>query len=282
MASLDYIGQQFAAFTGLLIFLTGLLGSILQMIIFITTSTYRRTPCVFYFFIAALHDCGQLFVSLGPYVVTSFLGLDINRISFTWCRIRFFLTTAFSAIPLSCVCLATIDQFLGTCATVRLRRWSSMKVARWTSFCVMVFWWVHGALWIFFRELSPVTQSCVYNSRPFIVYNIFFIFFILATLHVTIMLIFACLCYRNIRKTVNSARLQIDRQMIRMVYTQAALTLIGLTPYGIFAGYLLITIDVSKPKDRTNMELFVYTITYTLCFLTYGVSEREVQDLLPI
>ncbi|CAF1455627.1 unnamed protein product [Rotaria magnacalcarata] len=129
MASLPYIGQQFTLYVGLYFLITGLTGSIMLIFIFISVFSYRRTPCTFYFIIATVHDCGQLIARLAPYVVSAYLNIDITRISASWCKLRFFFATSLGAIPLTCACLATIDQFLVTSQNVRFRQWSSIKIA---------------------------------------------------------------------------------------------------------------------------------------------------------
>ena len=272
MISFITVGQWFTIYVGLFIFITGIVGSTLQMFIFITTTTYRKTPCTFYLFVAAVHDFGQLISSLAPYVITAYLNIDINRISISWCKLRFFLASSFGAIPLSCACLATIDQFLITCRSDRFRQWSTMKLAHRASLCIVIVWWLHGTLWIFLRDVPvPTTALCVYTNTTFFLYATIFIFLHLCALHTLIMIIFAVLCYRNIRRTTALARRNFDRQLIIMVYMQAILTFIGLTPYGVFVGYMFITADVLKTTDRRSKEMLANAITYTFAFITYGV-----------
>lgn len=271
MASWAYIGQQFTLYVGLYFLITGLAGSIMQIIIYMTVATYRKTPCTFYFLIATIFDCDQLIASLGPYVVAAFFNIDLTRISVSWCKLRFFFATSFSAIPLSCACLATIDQFLVTSQNAGFRQWSNMTIARRASLCVIITWWIHGSLWLYFQDMSPITGVCVYIDTKFLIYAIIFIFFVLCFVHMIIMSTFSILAYQNVRKTTALARQNIDRQMVIMVSLQVLLTLIGLGPYGIYVAYTFVTIHISKSNDRKAQEALVATITYILCFLAYGV-----------
>jgi hypothetical protein len=272
MVSLNYIGQQFTIYVGLYFMITGLIGGIMQIFIFATVSTYRKTPCTFYFLVAAIHDCGQLIASLAPFVVTAYFNIDIMRISVVWCKLRFFLATSLSAIPLSCACLAAIDQFLLTSQNPRLRQFSNIKIAHRASLCVIIFWWLHGTLWLYYQGMSPITGACYYIDSRFVLYAVIFIFFILCFVHMGIMSLFAFLSYRNVRQTTVLARQNIDQQMILMVCLQVLMTLIGLAPYGINITYTFVTKDIVKSSDRRLQESLVSTITYIFCFLVYGVS----------
>ncbi|CAF2112096.1 unnamed protein product [Rotaria magnacalcarata] len=271
MTSLPYIGQQFTLYVGLYFLITGLTGSIMLIFIFISVFSYRRTPCTFYFIIATVHDCGQLIARLAPYVVSAYLNIDITRISASWCKLRFFFATSLGAIPLTCACLATIDQFLVTSQNVRFRQWSSIKIAyRVCSFFIII-WWLHGALWLYYQNISPITGTCVYLNSNFHVYAIIFVFSMLCFIHIIIMATFACLAYRNIHKTATLSRQNVDRQMTMMVCIQVFLIVIGLSPYGIDIAHIFATSNIQKSDDRKAKEAWAATITYILCFLAYGV-----------
>ncbi|CAF3017862.1 unnamed protein product, partial [Rotaria sp. Silwood2] len=219
----------------------GLMGSVMQVFILTTVSYYRKTPCTFYFIIAAIHECGQFITAFGPLVVAAYLDIDITRISVVWCKLRFFFLASFCAIPLTCACLATIDQFLTTSQHVWFRQWSNIKIAYRASLAIVIIWWLHGTLWLYYQDMSSIIGVCIYRSNAFFAYTIFFICIILCVVHILIMMTFGFLAYRNIRRTTVLLRRHADRQLTIIVFIQILLTLIGITPYGIDSAYGLIT-----------------------------------------
>ena len=226
---------------------------------------------MFYFFIAGIHDCGQMMASLGPYVIMAFLNINSLRISATWCKLRFFLATSFSAIPLSCCCAAAFDQYLTTSRNARVRQWSSMKTARWISLVIVIVWWLHGSLWLYFQDMSPIYDTCYYISNEFHLYGIIFVLVILCVAHMFIMSLFTYLCYQNVKNINAITTRNIDRQMIRMVGGQVLLTVIGLTPFSMYVAYDFATMNVLKDNYQAEIEALVNSITYILCFIPYAV-----------
>lgn len=272
MTSILDISRTFSMYVGLFILIAGVFGSILQIIVFSSNSTYRKTPCTFCLLVAAVHDLGQLIISLGSHVVTSYLNVNINNSSPVWCKLRFFFGTSLGAISLSCICLSNIDQFFVTCRSVRFRQWSNMKLARRTSFCIIIIWWLHGSLWIFYRDIQPTSNCrCVFTDRTILLYSSVFVFLHLCALHTLIMTIFAFLCYRNIHRSKALIHRQYDRQMIIMVYMQTILAWIGLIPYGIVLAYIFIMKSLDADHVISQGELFATAVTYTLVFITYAV-----------
>ncbi|CAF4927393.1 unnamed protein product [Rotaria sp. Silwood1] len=159
-------------YVGLFVVIMGLIGSVMQVFILMTVSYYRKTPCTFYFIIAAVHECGQFITAFGPLVIAAYLDIDITRISVVWCKLRFFFLASFCAIPLTCACLATIDQYLITSHHVWYRQWSNIKTAHRASLAIVIIWWLHGTLWLYYQDMSPTTGVCIYRSiSPYGIYS---------------------------------------------------------------------------------------------------------------
>ncbi|CAF2406175.1 unnamed protein product [Rotaria sp. Silwood2] len=212
---------------------------------------FRKTPCTFYFIIAAIHECGQFMTALGPRVIAAYLDVDMTRTSVVWCKLRYFLLSSFSEIPLICACLSTIDQFLITSQHVRFRQWSSIKNAYRVSLSVVIIWWLHGTLWLFYQNMSPITGVCIYTNDVFYAYTGFFLGIVLWGTPIIIMTIFGILGYQNVKKTTVLARLR-------------------LSPFVIYNVYAIITVNVEKNADRKAKESLTSNITYLFCSIAYA------------
>ncbi|CAF3369531.1 unnamed protein product [Rotaria sp. Silwood2] len=248
----------------------GLLGSIMQVFILTTVSHYRKTPCMFYFIIASIHECGQFMTAYIPRVVAIFLNIDLTRISIVWCKIRYVFLATFSTIPLTFECLATMDQYLVTSQKVWHRQLSNMKHAYRASLSAVIIWWLHGTLWLYFQDMSPITGVCIYTNTASSIYTVVFICIIICGMHISIMMIFGILAYRNIRKTTALARLHADRHLLLIVFTQVLLTFVGLIPYTVYSAYALITINMHKNVDQIARETLAANVTYLFGSITYG------------
>ena len=112
--SLLYIGQQLYIYFGLSLFIIGLIGNAINIFIFTYERTYRAIPSIFYFLIGSISNI--LFVALGlaNRIQLASYGRDFSDVSIIWCKMRFFLTTVFMLLSLTCLCLSAIDQVLVT------------------------------------------------------------------------------------------------------------------------------------------------------------------------
>ncbi|CAF5173660.1 unnamed protein product [Rotaria magnacalcarata] len=166
--------------------------------------------------------------------------------------------------------MATIDQFLITSQNVRIRQLSSIKNAYRACFSLAIIWWLHGTLWIYYQEISPITVACIYRSDPFFIYAVFFICIILCGAPCLTMVVFGLLANRNIKKTTCLSRLHIDRQLMIVAFIQCLLTLIGLSTFGAYCAYKIITLNFQKTADQKVTDAFVSNVTYMFCSVAYG------------
>lgn len=275
MSSINYAMQRFNIYGNIAILATGLVSSCIMIFVFMKVRTYRKTPSTYYFLVASFHDAGALIADLGPIAVSGILNVDLNRVSLVWCKLRFFLASSLSAIPLSCITLAVIDQCIVTSNSVTIRNCSSIKIARCASIIIMILWWLHGIPWLINRQISPITGLCFYADSRFTVYASIFIFGILCGCHIATMILFSLLTYRNIQKTTVLSQRKIDRQVLLMVWCQVALIIVGLIPYGITVTYTFITSNLTKTDDRKLQEALVSSVTYTFCHIIYGVCSED-------
>ncbi|CAF1124285.1 unnamed protein product [Rotaria sp. Silwood1] len=276
MASLAVTDRFIELYLGLFFLILGPIGTIMQIFILTTVSYYRTTPCTFYFFIASIRECGLFIAAVGPLVFATILDIDITRISVVWCKLRFFLALSSGAVSSACTCLATIDQFLVTSQHDRFRQLSNIKNAHRVSLFTIIIWWLHDTLWLYYQDMSPVTGVCTYKSNMFFLYAILFICIILCGIPILIMMISGILSYRNIRKTIVLLRLRVDRQMTIIVFIQVVLTLIGLSPFGIYTAYAVIAEMVQKNTDKKVKNALISNITYLFCSVAYGVSVLKI------
>ncbi|CAF2025826.1 unnamed protein product [Rotaria magnacalcarata] len=270
MTSLVFINQMIVIYFGAFIIIVGVFGTVMQAFILMAARYYRKTPSTFYFIVASIHECGIFIAAYLPLVLSVSVLTSRTEVFALWCKLRYFFAISCSAISSSCGCMAAIDQFLITSQNARIRQLSSIKNAYRACFSFAIIWWLHGTLWIYYQEMSPITHSCAYPSDTFFIYAVFFMCIILCGAPCLIMVVFGLLANRNIKKTTCLSRLHIDRQLMIVVFIQVLLTLIGLTPYTGYSAYKTITFYFQKTADQRLMDTLVGNITYMFCSVAYG------------
>jgi hypothetical protein len=266
--SLLYIGEQFTIYGGAIYFVAGLFGNSMNIFIFASARYYRTIPCTFYFLVASIFNNLYILINLTSRIATVSSGYDLTSYSIVWCKARNFFILTLSMITLTCLCLATIDQFFVTSRTVRLRQCSNIKWAHRITFIVIIIWCLHGTTCFVFFTIRPISPTCGFSNSTYGDYISVFVFLFLCAIPIIVMVIFGCLAYRNIHQTRPLAEQQADRQMMRMVLIQIVLVVISNTPFGAFSAYELITAGVTKDFNRlmkeTLAELILELISYSI------------------
>jgi hypothetical protein len=269
--SLIYISQQITIYGGLFLLVTGVIGNIINVLVFSTVPTYRRTPCSFYFLIDSSNSIAFLTINLLTRIVSAGFGNDLTRTSLAWCKARGYLIVFLSLMSFTCSCLPPIDQFFITSRNLSLRNLSNIKWAHRTVLIVIVVTCLHGVPNFVYLDISPITYTCVNINNAYSIYRSIYTLSLTCFIPISIMVIFGYLTYRNIHQIRVLAGQQLDRQLIRMTLIQVILIVISHTPYGINNVYGLITSGNSKNPDRLSKESFATTTVTLLTYIYYTV-----------
>jgi hypothetical protein len=269
--SLLYIAQQITIYFGSFLLVAGLIGNGINILVFSSVLTYRKTPCTFYFLISSIINIAYLTINLISRIVTEASGIDLTIISISWCKIRNFFLATLVLIALSCSCLATIDHYFATSQSAYVRRFSNIKWAHRIATIMIIFWCLHGILPLVFFTITPVPKTCTYLNAGYKIYALVYFFGLVTSIPISVMVFFAYLTYRNIHLTRVLAEQQADRQLTRMVLIQILLVVIGFLPYAANTAYNYITSQFIKDTNQQIEELFVLTIFSLLPYLYYAV-----------
>jgi hypothetical protein len=269
--SLSYIGQQFTIYTGVGLFLIGIAGNGMNILVLSTVRAYRTTPCTFYFLIGSIVNIIYILINLTTRILNVGYGIDYTNTSNIFCKIREFFLITPAILSVTCSCLAIIDQFFVTSRIAYLRHCSQIKWAHRLVFIAIVIWCLHGIPIILFFNITPRTNTCTDTNAVFSIYALVYELGIICALPVLIMVVFGWLTYRNVHQITILAEQNTDRQMVRMNLTQVGLLVISLLPYGIYSTYLLITESVTKDINRQIIEYFVFNILSMETYFYYVV-----------
>lgn len=91
--------------------IVGVIGNVINILIFSSDRTYRKTVSTFYYLVSSIISIMILLLNTSMRVVFDEFDLPMTHTSNILCKIRRYFNGALSGNPLCYACLATIDQF---------------------------------------------------------------------------------------------------------------------------------------------------------------------------
>ena len=287
-AAMTSLANKLTTYAGLPILVAGVIGGFFNTIIFLSLKTFRKRSCAFFLTVMSVVNIGQLITALRSRIAIDGFGIDWTESSLFYCKARSFLLQFFALTSFSCMCLATIDQFLATSLRPRWQNFITLKRACIYSVAFIALWTLHGIPSVIWYELilpSPTSQVvCRITNPAFQIYiNNGYVLLLTGVLPVSITLLFGSLAYRNVRqipyRTIPLVRRELDKQLTSMVLVQIVYNFIVLLPY---LTVLIVTRSINL-VGRSSVDdtlSFYLSVTNIIHFLYYAVSRFSAERLL--
>ena len=278
VSPLLFAAKQVTIYLNTPILILGVIGNILNVMIFLSLQTFRENSCAFYLTIMSIANIVQLLTGVFSRIMIS--GFNINIVSsMFYCKFNWFCIELCVLTSFTCMCLATIDQFLATCSNPRWQQWVNIKVAHRLTTGFFILWLLHGIpYWIYFNVIISSTThqpTCVITNGIFSLYHTYAFYIILTSvIPLCVTTIFGTLSYRNVRqlahRTVPLVRREVEKQLSAMVFFHIIYNVIATVPF------LTVSILFTTPliRDPVISAPLIFTNTLTLClyFLNFSVS----------
>jgi hypothetical protein len=275
-----FVVAQVAVYMGIPILFAGLVGEILNIIVFLSLKTFRENSCAFYLTVMSFVNIGQLLTSLLPQIMIGGFYIDWTKTLSWYCKFRIYILQLCTLMSCTCMCLATIDQFFATCFTPCIQQLSNIKLARILSLMYLFIWIIHGIPYLLYLnliELLPTHEhSCSITNKIFQVYFDYgFVTILAGFLPVAITILFGLLAYHNVKKSVYAAvpliRRELDKQLTVMVLVEVVFNCFTTIPY------IILYIIMLNPKVTNGSFLYgqlqiASAILFNTYFLHYAVS----------
>ncbi len=279
ISSFIYIAQQVTIYFDIPIITFGIVGNFLNVIIFLSLNTFRENSCAFYLTIMSIANIGQLLTSALFHILINGFNIDSALSSVFYCKFSSYCIQLSTLTSFTCMCLATIDQFLATCPSPRWQQWSNIKMAHHLTATFILIWLVHGIPYgIYYNVvISPTTNqwTCIITNGIFNQYHTYCFFVILTSIiPLGITILFGSLSYRNVQqlehRTVPLVRREVEKQLSVMVFIHIVYNVIATVPFVIVI-ILYTTPIVRDPLINAQLSL---AVTFTSCFyfLNFSVS----------
>jgi hypothetical protein len=265
---------------GIPVLVIGVLGGILTIIILHSLHTFKKNACAFYLKVMSICNIGQLTSGLVTRILISGFDIDWTQSSVFYCKFRNFHNEVFSTISLTCICLATIDQYLATCSHPRWQQWSHFKVAQYLVITFIFIWISHGSLYLIFCNIinSPRAGQvlCSTLNQMFLKYHSYFnLPILMGFLPIIITVSFGCLAYSNVRgikyRTIPLVRHELDKQLTVMVLVQVFINLFTILPQAIANAFYLNSSMMSNSYLAVQIQ-FANSLTAFFYYINFAVS----------
>jgi hypothetical protein len=286
VSSLNFAIQQIAIYLNIFNLVTGIPGGILNLIVFLSLQTFRENTCAFYLIIVSLFNIGQLLTGALSRLLISGFGIDWTIISVFYCKFRIYLVEMFSLVTLTCLCLATIDQYFATCSRPRWQQWSNIKLVRYLSVITIIFSSIFAIVYAIYYDIivssTTGTVTCASTNAVFQQYNSYF--------HQPVMqgflpnfltALFGVLAYRNTKnlayRTVPLIRRELDKQLTRMLLFQVVINIFSLLSFNIIS---LIVPNISTNTDPVVLAKLklAQVLSYCIYYFYPAVSIYHSYD----
>jgi len=267
--SLNFISQQIHIYFGLSILIFGVIGGILNVIIFTTLKTFRETTCAFYLTAVSIVNTGQLLIALFVRVLSEGFQTDIRNISWV-CKIQIYMAGWCILVSMTVMCLATIDQYV---SMSKYRHYSNNRLAQRGIVLACIFWGLYSICFAIYYD-TPFGTCTIINPSVAIYTARFHFPVILGFLPLTTMTIFSVLAFYNARtlisRQINIVRLSRDRQLTAMTLFHAVFVVMTTLPFIIFFIYFVNQTSTDPVQIARNNLIF--TITVLIDYSSFAVS----------
>jgi hypothetical protein len=276
----SFAGKEITIYCGTPIFIAGVMGALLNTIVFLSLRTFRQSSCAFYLTIMSIFNVLVLISGLLPLVLSALTGSDGTTTSLVYCKLRIYIQVVSIETSLTCFCLAIIDQYFATCSRPRWQQFCNIKLARRIITICVIIWMLHGIPYLVFYNnfLSPATNKITCMNTNYILdqYRTYVIVLVLiGYLPIVIAALFGLMAYRNVQeiayRVVPLVRRNLDKQLTVMVLVQVVVNTFTVLVYTTVAA-------VSKSKNLTVDPViqaklqFAITVTLILSYITFAVS----------
>ncbi|CAF0751683.1 unnamed protein product [Adineta ricciae] len=207
---LNTLGNQIVIYLGIFVVVAGILGESLNIIVFLSLRTFRQNSCAFYLTIMSTVNICQLLSSLFNRIIPMKLDIDWSKTSAFYCKFRFYLYQVSAMTSLTCLCLAVIDQYLATCASLHWQRWANIRVAHRLVVVIILIWILYNIpILVYYNYIVSSTNHqaiCMVTEQAFIQFNNYANRFLVGKfLPICITCIFGVLALYNIKNIARRA-----------------------------------------------------------------------------
>jgi len=281
MLILTYLARQIVVYFGIPCFIAGIIGGVFNIMIFFSLQTFRENSCAFYLTMMSVYNIAQMITGLLPRIMTTGFSIDWTQNSLFYCKFKYFSLQSTAIMSSTCLCLATIDQYLSTCTRPRWQKWCHIKIAYRIMVIFTILWLLEKIpiLIYYNHSISPLTMNvtCIITNHCFEKFNLHFIrAFLWYSLPILVNILFGMMAYCNLNqlvyRTIPLVRRELDKQLTIMVFIQVILNFMIIVPSLIIGIFILHRNPNKDPMIDVEMQA-AHAINSCVFYSYFAVRE---------
>lgn len=274
-------------FGGIFIFFFGIIGNILNILIF-TQKELRSNTCIMIFLASSITGTIAILSGLLSRIFSPW-NLDISERIEVICKLRGFFLLAFRSITLWLYTLATVDRWLVSSRNPNLRRLSCPKnVLRSMIVLIIILLASHSqVLYCYESKLSDTPLKCFHRDSFCRLMNDFLFIIVTILIPLTLITIFGLMTISNVRqsqhrlvpgnvsstqKNTRARSKKTDNYLLIILFIQVILLACLTLPLAIQRLYATLTVNIEKSRLQMKIEDFIYQILMLITFLAFGIQ----------
>ncbi|CAF1301831.1 unnamed protein product [Adineta steineri] len=261
---------------GFILLIGGVLGNILNILVFMKVKNYKNNACSLYMFVRTFIDLYILLTGLTTRILATGFQIDFTLMNRIWCKTRLGLSNINSESTYTLICLQAIDAFMCSSPSAGVRQKSNIRIARYLVIGTLCFWCIHEIPYFIFQDLVIVggTHMCIGTNTIYAQYRTYFTALCINTIIPIIVLsIFGFLTVRHMKTIAVTRTLSsLTRQTISMALFQIVAVLVFNGPNAAWLIYSAVTTNVVKDTYRRAVEQLIASFAATYSYGPYASS----------
>ncbi|CAF0909423.1 unnamed protein product [Adineta steineri] len=286
---------QYSLYTGYAMLSFGVIGNVLNLLVFIQLKLFRTNRCAFYITIESISNLIYQFLSITLTVLTSIYGDDATGRSSIWCKFRYIVAQICAFTTFYMICFSAVDQFFSTNHHFNLRQMCTLRLGRYFAFIFICFAIVHSIALGSSYDVQP-TLGCIISNYVAVEYSTFFFYPVLGGfLPIVIASLFSILAYHNVRRIVRRqlpiVRRKLDKQITAMVLMRVIAFVCLVLPYNAYRIYTINfpisrSVPIAYAVGRLIQAIFIFIsninflINFYIFILFSSRFRRQVKFVL--
>ena len=292
MTPINAISHQLMIFAGILMYIFGAIGNILNIWVFIIWSrpprratkhsrSSRTSNSSLYLLASSISNLLVIVYPLLTRIMFDGYQYRVTRKNlFILCRLRFYILHTCDLISLTCICMAMFDRYLISSRHVHLRKLSTRRQrTKLIILALVLLFGLHGLPIAVFYDISP-TGQCEILSRAYLLYYRYaFQILLHGVLPIVFLSTFGILTYRQLNESSESRprhprrRVSSGKQLTRMLLLISMAIILSSIPYSIEQCLHVIFPDDDRLESS---QFFLYHVISHILYYTNPVSSFYV------
>ncbi|CAF0737534.1 unnamed protein product [Adineta steineri] len=286
MFEVDNISHKLMIYAGIIMYIFGSIGNILNIYVFTIWSRTKKTSnkhshscrtnnSSLYLLVSSISNLIVILYPLFTRIMLDGYEYHITKHNvFIICKLRYYILHTCDVISLTCICLATFDRYLISSRKVRLRKLSTTrKQTKLILLFIICLFGIHSIPIFKYYSVSK-TGYCTIISTIYLYYYLYtFQIFLHGIIPIIFLSVFGILTFKQLRiiskRKNHYGTMNFDKQLSRMLLLISLAIILSSIPYCIEQSYLVLF----KKNNRQYKSYFrLYHVACSILYYTNPVT----------